>query len=281
MSLWKNIKKAAKKLGKQIKTNFKHGAKYIVPVLVSAMTGGFGSGIVKTLFGGKIAGALANFGSKALGGLVGQTRAVNDAKKIADGAQLVSDGAGALTEAVNSAAPYLKTASIMLPGLNGVANTALSPVLSTLSTSKNIADGIGALAGNAGTKAAAKALIDYIPGGNIIDKGMQQVLTTNAINNATGKYLKTYGNTSNAGNTGTGSTVGISQLEILKTLPQNMGERAKPIEVDPTNIADTKAVSPISTVSPFSQEELSKAVRAEWGYNDDEEEKYKNGRRWA
>lgn len=68
------LSKFFKKLGHQISVNFKHGKKYIAPMVISALTGGFGTGILNSLgsAGGKGFGTLLNHGAnKVLGNLFG------------------------------------------------------------------------------------------------------------------------------------------------------------------------------------------------------------------
>ena len=120
MGLGKKIKKFFKKLGKQIKTNLKHGAKYIAPVLISAMTGGFGSGIVKSLFGNKFAGALSKLGNNTIGKLFGGKAATAALPGAAEGAEAVADTVGM------AATPTLESGM----GISNIVKNALTPVLS-------------------------------------------------------------------------------------------------------------------------------------------------------
>lgn len=129
MGGWKSIGKALKKMVKQIKTNIKHGAGYIVPVLVSALTGGWGGTVVKALFGGKIAGALAGAGTKLLGGLFGNSAAANAiANRATD---LNAEGSVLGSEATRVAAGQAIT-DAATQGLTGVLGTAGVPGLGNL-----------------------------------------------------------------------------------------------------------------------------------------------------
>lgn len=258
-SLGKKIKKFFKKLGKQIKTNLKHGAKYIAPVLVSAMTGGFGSGIVKSLFGNKIAGSLANFGNNTIGRLFGgraATAALPNAEQVAEGA-----------EAVSEAASGIGVPQIALTNGPGNIFDALEPSLSTgsLAPSLGSSTAAGALAKGANV---AKALVDKIPAGRIVDNAMKFITQKAATDGLTGSYLKTYGtmpNSTNAMSTGEKIT-SLGNLDIMKHLPHNIGDDAKAVDVDPNNIADTTAVSPISP-----EDELRKALRLQLQQKDEDE----------
>ncbi|MBR4329766.1 MAG: hypothetical protein IKP71_07915, partial [Candidatus Riflebacteria bacterium] len=129
MGLGKKITKFFKKLGKQIKTNLKHGAKYIAPVLLSAMTGGFGSGIVKSLFGNKIAGGLLNFGNNTIGKLFGGLG--SNAKQITDGAEAVAD------KGMFSSLPPVLSGEMGVPAVEGVKNI-LSPALGSAAGSNAV-----------------------------------------------------------------------------------------------------------------------------------------------
>lgn len=154
-SFFKKIGNFFKKLGKQIKTNLKHGAKYIVPVLVSAMTGGFGSGIVQGLFGGNAAGALKGLGGKIFSklGLKGLTPALTKGEV----ANVESAVSAATPDVVNSATAALNAAGApQLAGLGsstafgGALNTALSNALpqtvAKLGTSELLNHPLGKLA---------------------------------------------------------------------------------------------------------------------------------------
>ena len=125
----KSIGKALKKAWKQVKTNLKHGAKYIVPVLVSALTGGWGGTVVKALFGGKIAGAIAGAGTKLLGGLFGNSAAANAIANRATDSNAVGSVLG--SEATRAAAGQAIT-DAATQGLTGVLGTAGVPGLGNL-----------------------------------------------------------------------------------------------------------------------------------------------------
>lgn len=129
MGGFKSIGKALKKAWKQVKTNLKHGAKYIVPVLVSALTGGWGGTVVKALFGGKIAGALAGAGTKLLGGLFGNSAAANAIANRATDSNAVGSVLG--SEATRAAAGQAIT-DAATQGLTGVLGTAGIPGLGNL-----------------------------------------------------------------------------------------------------------------------------------------------------
>ncbi len=232
MGLVKKIKKFFKKLGKQIKTNLKHGAKYIAPVLISALTGGFGSSIVQSLFGGKVAGALSNFGNKVFGGLLGKSSA---------GAlpSSVTEGAKAVGEAVNSTGvPAVSTALGLagdiaggIPGISEITSQALSPVLGNSVTS--------------GVLDAANTLVNknaFVKGA---DKVLQNFTNTMALNGATGNVArKLYGEEALSGATnggGGGSSSYADKLDFVSKLkPVMLGDEAKTVEVNPDNISLTE-----------------------------------------
>lgn len=244
MGLLKKVKKFFKKLGKQIKTNLKHGAKYIVPVLVSAMTGGFGSGIVKSLFGNKIAGSLANFGNNTIGKLFGG--AGSNAKQITDASKLVTE--------------TLSGAENALPGFEQVANVvknAVSPIISpVLSGASNTLPGVSNVA----------RLVSSNPLIGAIDKGAGQLMGQLAAKGLLGAVEKTYGGSGGNGN----SSVPAMATEKIKLsgelIPKGLGSGAKAIEVDPNRLADTEAIS------PFNPEEFKTEFKNIFGNNEDEEE---------
>lgn len=152
---FKSIGNFFKKLGHQIKVNLKHGAKYIVPVLVSAMTGGFGSGIVQGLFGGNAAGALKGLGGKIFGklGLKGLTPALTKGE-VANVESAVSaatpDMVGAANTALGSAmgAPQMGLAgsSIFGNAVNSAVSSALPETVAKLGTSELLSHPLGKLA---------------------------------------------------------------------------------------------------------------------------------------
>ena len=120
----KKVGKFFKKLGNQIKTNLKHGAKYIVPVLLSGMTGGFGSGIVQSLFGGNAAGMLKGLGNKVFTKL--------GLKGLAPKA--IGAGTRAAEAATNAAGAAMQSAAggLPIPGLAGVNNIMANNLISAL-----------------------------------------------------------------------------------------------------------------------------------------------------
>ena len=252
MGLGKKIKKFFKKLGKQIKTNLKHGAKYIAPVLLSAMTGGFGSGIVKSLFGNKIAGSLANFGNNTIGKLFGGRAATAALPGATEGAEAVAD-----TVEV-AAAPTLGGSA----GISNIIKGALTPVLSG--------------AGNAlpGISNAA-SLVSKSPLLGALDKLMGAVVTNGTLNGSTGALSKTYGggsSTANAGNSG-GTSSKANLAELYSNINVNKpGDDARTIEVDPNNISgiDKKHwQNPDGSVNP---EVLDREMRLAWKGDREEEE---------
>lgn len=255
MGLDKKIKKFFKKLGKQIKTNLKHGAKYIAPVLISAMTGGFGSGIVKSLFGNRAAGSLANFGNGTIGRLFGGRAALPNAEKVAEGAEAVGEAASGI--GIPSIASSLG-AGTGIGGIASIAEGALSPALTSSASAGALANGANLAKTLAGSNAIAKTL----------DKGMETVLKKAATDGLTGGYLKTYGtmpsNTSAV--SGGERATSLGNLDVMKHLPRNIGDDAKAVEVDPNNIADTAAVSPISR-----EDELREALRIQLQQKDENE----------
>lgn len=260
MGLGKKIKKFFKKLGKQIKTNLKHGAKYIVPVLVSAMTGGFGSGIVQSLFGGKIAGALSNLGNNTIGKLFGGLG--SKAKQITDGAEAVADkGMFANLEPVLSG--EMGAANSL--GISDIVKNAVPGVTKVLT---NSLPGVGNTA----------SLVSKVPLLGAADKLLGAVVTDATKNGLTGALAKTYGgvgsgSTANAGNSG-GSSSKANLAELYGNINVNKpGDDAKVIEVDPTNISgeDKKRwQNPDGTVNPeVLNRELQLAFR---GDSDKDEE---------
>lgn len=250
MGLGKKIKKFFKKLGKQIKTNLKHGAKYIAPVLLSAMTGGFGSGIVKSLFGNKIAGGLLNFGNNTIGKLFGGLG--SNAKQITDGAEAVAD------KGMFSSLPPVLSGEMGVPAAEGVKNI-LSPAL-----------------GNAAGSNAVTSLVSKVPLLGAADKLMGAVVTNGTLNGLTGALAKTYGggsSTANAGNSG-GSSSKANLAELYSNINVNKpGDDARTIEVDPNNISgiDKKRwQNPDGSVNP---EVLDREMRLAWrGDGEDEED---------
>ena len=153
-SFFKKVGNFFKKLGKQIKTNLKHGAKYIVPVLVSAMTGGFGSGIVQGLFGGNAAGALKGLGGKIFSklGLKGLTALPKG--EIANVESAVNTATPSIVNATNTAlgsamgAPQMGLAgsSIFGNAVNSAVSSALPETVAKLGTSELLSHPLGKLA---------------------------------------------------------------------------------------------------------------------------------------
>lgn len=259
------LSKFFKKLGKQIKTNLKHGAKYIVPVLVSALTGGFGSGIVQSLFGGKVAGALSNFGNKVFGGLLGKSSA---------GAlpSSVTEGAKAVGEAVNSTGvPAVSTALGLaggIPGISEITSQALSPVLGNSVTS--------------GVLDAANTLVNKNAFLGGADKVLQNFTNTMALNGATGNAArKLYGEEALSGAVGGsggggGSSSYADKLELYSKLnPVLLGDEAKTVEVNPDNISLTEKKR-FSSPTGEEQDEMRRimqlAMRGDEKDKDKEEE---------
>lgn len=191
-----------KKLGKQIKTNLKHGAKYIVPVLFSAMTGGFGSGIVQSLFGGNAAGMLKGLGGKVfsklgLKGLAPQLTNNTASKAIGSAIDAASpdiiNGANAALSAAGS--PVMGSFGNSMLGssaFSGAVNTALSNALpqtaaqfGTLGASEFVGSKLGQLsdkllanniynaAGKSLDKPFAKQESSSTDGGNIGDVALK------------------------------------------------------------------------------------------------------------
>ena len=266
MGLGKKIKKFFKKLGKQIKTNLKHGAKYIVPVLVSAMTGGFGSGIVQSLFGGKIAGALSNLGNNTIGKLFGGLG--SKAKQITDGAEAVADkGLFANLEPVLSG--EMGAANSL--GISDIVKNAVPGVTKVLT---NSLPGVGNTA----------SLVSKVPLLGAADKLLGAVVTDATKNGLTGALAKTYGgvgsgSTANAGNSG-GSSSKANLAELYGNINVNKpGDDAKVIEVDPTNISgeDKKRwQNPDGTVNPeVLNRELQLAFRGD-SDKDEEDHRFKS-----
>ncbi len=267
-SIGKKIKKFFKKLGKQIKTNLKHGAKYIAPVLISAITGGFGSGIVKSLFGGKIAGALSNLGNNTIGKLFGGVG--SKAKQIAGGSKMA-------TEFIESS-PTAQTVSAMLPGVENVANVALDGVKNILSP---------ALGSAAGSNAAA-SLVSKVPLLGAADKLMGAIVTEGTKNGITGALAKAYGGGDGAsvisGGSGGGSASKADLADFYsKIKPHQLGDDARTIEVDPNNISgvDKKKwqnteQSEIPVLDSGSDSnELRKALIEELRKNNEEDERFR------
>lgn len=138
---FKSIGKFFKKLGHQIKVNLKHGAKYIVPVLVSAMTGGFGSGIVQSIFGGNAAGMLKGLGGKVFSKL--------GLKGLAP--QLTNNTASnAIGSALDAASPDV------INGANAALNAAGAPQLAGLGSSTAFGGALNTALSNALPQTAAK-----------------------------------------------------------------------------------------------------------------------------
>lgn len=261
MGLGKKIKKFFKKLGKQIKTNLKHGAKYIAPVLLSAMTGGFGSGIVKSLFGNKIAGSLANFGNNTIGKLFGGRAATAALPGAAEGAEAVADTVGM------AATPSLESGM----GISNIIKGALTPVLSGTG---NALPGIS----------NAASLVSKSPLLGAADKLLGAVVTDVTKNGLTGALAKTYGggegvSTANAGNSGgTSSKADLAEL-YSKININKPGDDARTIEVDPNNISgiDKKRwQNPDGTVNPeVLNRELQLAFRSD-NDKDEEDQRFKS-----
>ena len=251
MGLGKKIKKFFKKLGKQIKTNLKHGAKYIAPVLLSAMTGGFGSGIVKSLFGNKIAGGLLNFGNNTIGKLFGGLG--SNAKQITDGAEAVAD------KGMFSSLPPVLSGELGVPAVEGVKNI--------------LSSALGSAAGSN----AVSGLVSKVPLLGAADKLMGAVVTNGTLNGLTGALAKTYGgggsgSTANAGNSG-GTSSKANLAELYSNINANKpGDDARIIEVDPNNISgiDKKRwQNPDGSVNP---EVLDREMRLAWKGDREEEE---------
>lgn len=251
MGLGKKIKKFFKKLGKQIKTNLKHGAKYIAPVLISAMTGGFGSGIVKSLFGNKLAGNLAKLGNNTIGKLFGGLG--SNAKQITDGAEAVAD------KGMFSSLPPVLSGEMGVPAVEGVKNI-LSP----------------ALGSNAVT-----SLVSKVPLLGAADKLMGAVVTNGTLNGLTGALAKTYGggsSTANAGNSG-GTSSKANLAELYSNINVNKpGDDARTIEVDPNNISGidkNRWQNPDGSVNP---EVLDREMRLAFKNNREEDEEEEDQR---
>ncbi len=254
MGWGKKIKKFFKKLGKQIKTNLKHGAKYIAPVLISAMTGGFGSGIVKSLFGNKLAGNLAKLGNNTIGKLFGGRASTAALPGATEGAEAVADTVGLAAE------PTLGGSA----GISNIIKGALTPVLSG--------------AGNAlpGISNAA-SLVSKSPLLGAADKLLGAVVTDATKNGLTGALAKTYGgggsgSTANADNSG-GASSKANLAELYSSINVNKpGDDARVIEVDPSNISgeDKKRwQNPDGTVNP---EVLNRELQLAWRGDEEDEE---------
>ena len=258
-SIGKKIKKFFKKLGKQIKTNLKHGAKYIAPVLLSAMTGGFGSGIVKSLFGNKFAGALSKLGNNTIGKLFGGRASTAALPGAAEGAEAVADTVGLAAE------PTLGGSA----GISNIVKNALTPVLSGAG---NTLPGIS----------NAASLVSSNPILGAADKLLGAVVTNGTVNGMTGALAKTYGGANeNMGNTGSsgGSSSKADLAELFSKINANKpGDDARTIEVDPNNISGIDKnhwQNPDGSVNP---EVLDREMRLAFKNNREEDEEEEDQR---
>lgn len=152
-----------KDLGRQIKTNLKHGMKYIAPVLISALTGGWGGALLNGLGLGSVSNLLGTVGSKVLGGLgLGGLlgNGANAAKAIGD----ASNAAGAAGSAAGAAEAMKTVGDIGNAVQSGIETISSLPGVDVI---KTMASSLGAeplvdMAGNAASTLASTA-------GNIAD----------------------------------------------------------------------------------------------------------------
>lgn len=261
MGGFKSIKKFFKKLGHQISTNWKHGKKYIVPILVSALTGGFGSSIVQGLFGGKVAGALSGVGNKLLGGIFGGGTSAGSAtaKAISDASSAASNTAsGVASNVLGSVMPagMGTIPSIVAPTVGNVVGGSLSDILSAANSAK-IANEIS----------NSTKLVNRNPLLGKADKTLGNLINSQAMTSMTGamgNYMGTAPKLSSS--SGGGAYTGdVTKIKPFTTFNEDT-------ESTYGDVSDAEK-------DRFRQyDELKNALREQYGITDEEDEEYRKRR---